>query len=337
MTCLGFTTGRANCDHWWGGLWNPGSVWGVTKNWIAAAQGFCDPLLHGGRGAGSEAMANRGAPTSWAMEHSPVVSVSSLSLRATEAFSSLSLTPWRNACGRPAQAGCLRNRTPGAYTRRVQEPVPLQNCAQRRVPPSPRSDICPLVKVSKSNWAQHAMLNAEGAGACVRPSTRPLIGNHPVNYDHNHPMRPNLQMRTEAAWAEIHPACYQAPLFHVTSVREHEELNVNLWFSCLLVLDSHCKKHSATSALYLAKLAAYAQDTHPHTQSVTGHPPPLSACPECPIHRRCNSPAHFRTWLWSLHHCPQATPTLQASARSSSGQSEVLIVTFMYFPAIYQV
>lgn len=46
-----------------------------------------------GQGSWTEAMANRGTPTSWAREHPPVVSVSFLSLRASEALSSLSLIP----------------------------------------------------------------------------------------------------------------------------------------------------------------------------------------------------------------------------------------------------
>lgn len=84
-------------------------------------------------------------------------------------------------------------------------------------------------------------------------------------------MHPHLQMRTEAGRGEIRPVCYKTPLFHITGVREHVELNVNLWFSCLLVLDSHCKKHSANSALYSAELAAYVQNTHLHTQSPSIH------------------------------------------------------------------
>lgn len=62
----------------------------------------------------------------------------------------------------------------------------------------------------------------------MRISTRPLIGNHLVNYDHNNPMHPHLQMRMEAGRGETCPVCYKAPLLHITSVREYMEFNVNL-------------------------------------------------------------------------------------------------------------
>lgn len=125
-------------------------------------------------------------------------------------------------------------------------------------------------------------------------------------------------------------------LQHNWYITEQLEPNGNLWFSCLLMLKYHCKKHWVNAETTLGRTGrhANAQNAYLHTtrSSAThlGSPRVWWATP--PTSGTSDFPPISCTWQ-----LPESCTTSKAHFHEQTPglfQGKVFIVTFMYFSAI---